>query len=35
MNADYFWAIMAACVIIALIAQIVADKRKLKKNHRK
>lgn len=35
MNADYFWAIMAACVIIALIAQIATDKRKLKKNHRK
>lgn len=35
MNADYFWAIMAACVIIALVAQIATDKRKRKKKNRK
>ena len=31
MNADYFWLIMAAVIIIALIVQIVIDKRKLDK----
>lgn len=31
MNADYFWAIMAAIIVIALIVQIVLDKRKSKK----
>ena len=35
MNADYFWAIMAAVVVIARVVQIVADKRKLNKRHRK
>ena len=31
MNADYFWAIMAAIIVVALIVQIVLDKRKSKK----
>ena len=31
MNAYYFWAIMAAIIVIALIVQIVLDKRKSKK----
>jgi hypothetical protein len=32
MNADYFWLIMAAVIIIAIIVQIVIDKRKLDKS---
>lgn len=32
MNADYFWLIMAAVIVIALIVQIVIDKRKSEKN---
>ena len=28
MNADYFWLIMAAVVVIAVVVQIVIDKRK-------
>ena len=28
MNADYFWLIMAAMVVIAVVVQIVIDKRK-------
>lgn len=34
MNADYFWLIMAAVIIIALIVQIVIDKRKYEKSKR-
>ena len=32
MNADYFWLIMAAVIVIALIVQIVIDKRKSEKS---
>lgn len=34
MNADYFWLIMAAVIVIALIVQIVIDKRKSEKSKR-
>lgn len=34
MNADYFWLIMAAVIVIALIVQIVIDKRKYEKSKR-
>lgn len=34
MNADYFWLIMAAVIIIVLIVQIVIDKRKYEKSKR-
>ena len=30
MNADYFWIIMAAVIVIAVVVQIIADKRKKK-----
>ncbi len=32
MNADYFWLIMAAAIVIAIVVQIVIDKRKTEKN---
>jgi hypothetical protein len=28
MNADYFWLLMGAMIIIAIIVQIIKDKRK-------
>ena len=34
MNADYFWLIMAAVIVIALIVQIVIDKRKSEQSKR-
>lgn len=32
MNADYFWLIMAAVIVIAITLQIVIDKRKSDKS---
>ena len=35
MNADYFWLIMGAMLIIAIIIQVATDKRRHRKHRRK